>query len=93
LHEEIVDGSATIDAEGVEWNGFGLDGLKDVGDLERDGLKSGAGDVAGRGATAQADEHAAGMGVPVRRAEADKGRDEDDSACVWDAGRESLDIG
>jgi hypothetical protein len=79
--------------EGVEGDGLGLDCFENVGNLEGDGFKCRAGDVAGGGATAQADEHAAGVGVPMRCAEADKGGDEDDSACIGNAGGEGFDVG
>ncbi len=47
----------------------------------------------GSGAAAQADDHAASMRVPVGRAKADKGGDEDHSAGVGNAGGKGFDVG
>ena len=66
--------------------------VEQVGDLERDALERGAGDVRRRRAARDADDRAARVRVPVRRAEAGERRHEVDAAGVGDARGERLDL-
>ena len=63
-----------IDAElGDGGMGVGMHDIKQIGDLEGDAFDGGAGDVAGGGGAGDAHDGAAGVGVPVERAEAGEG--------------------
>ena len=70
-----------------------LHDVQHVGDLEGDALERGAGEVGGGGAARQAGDGAARVLVPVRRAQARKGRHEIDAAAVGHAGRQGFDLG
>ena len=52
-------------------------GLDQVGDLKRDSLQGGAGEVGHAGGTGEAEDRAARFGLPVRGTQAGQGRDKD----------------
>ncbi len=62
---------------------YRVHGIEHVGHLEGDALQGGAGDVARLRAAAKANDQAAGVRIPVRRAQAGKGGHEDDAIGVW----------
>ena len=66
--------------------------VEHVGALERDRLERGARDVRRGGAAREAEDRAARVGVPVRRAEAGERRHEIDAAVVGHARGERLDL-
>ena len=70
-----------------------LDGLDDVPRLEGDRLERRARDVRSVGAACEAEDRAARVGVPVRRAQADERGDDVDAVGVGDAVRELLGFG
>ncbi len=93
LQHEVVGGGSAVDPElGDRIAGFRLHGVKDVADLEGDAFEGGAGDVARCGSAMDADDEAAGVGVPVGRAEAGKGGNEDDATGVRDRCGEGFDV-
>ena len=57
-------------------SGVGTHRVEHVARLEGDALQRGADDVGDGGAAGQADQRAAGVRVPVRRAQAREGGDE-----------------
>jgi len=75
LHEQIVGRSAAVDAQLATVP----HGVNHVGNLEGDALDGRAGDVADLRTAADADDQSSGMRVPVGRAEAGKGGDENDA--------------
>lgn len=94
LHEQVVCGGSAVHAQlrGVG-AGVGGHGVEHVGDLEGDALQGGACDVRGGGAAGDAGDDAAGVGVPVGRAEPGEGGHEADAAGVGHGGGEGLDFG
>ena len=72
--------------------GIFLHDVEDVGDLIGDAFERGAGEVGGGGAAGDADDGAAGVGIPVRRAETREAGDEVDAAVVGDGGGEAFDV-
>src|SRR5712691_2697487 len=72
--EEIIGGGAAVDAEGAEGHArLEGHGVEYVAALEGDGLEGRARDVTAAGAARDADEDAARIRVPVRRAEPGEG--------------------
>jgi hypothetical protein len=57
-------------------------GVEEIGDLEGDAFERGAADVRGAGVSRDADDGAARVGIPMRRAESGKGGHEEDSAAI-----------
>ena len=77
LHEVIAHARATIHAQFARLRtGVGFHRFHDVIDLEGDTFQRGAGKVAVGGAAGDAEESAARVRIPVRRAEAGQRRDE-----------------
>ena len=79
LHQQVVRDGAAVDAQLVHAHaGLALHQLDDVERLQRDRLQRRARDVRGRRAARDADDRAARVHVPVRRAEAgERGHDVD----------------
>jgi hypothetical protein len=78
LHQDVVGGGAAVGFQHRDViAGVAFHRLQNVGDLEGDALQGGAGDMADLGIAAQADHHAAGVRVPVRRAQAGESGHED----------------
>jgi hypothetical protein len=74
--------------------GLALHQVRDVDGLVGHRLQRRAGEVAPAGAAGQPDDRAAGVLVPVRRAEADEGRDEVDAlVAVGELGGQLLGLG
>src|SRR5580704_1279658 len=67
--------------------------LEHVGYLERNAFQGCAGDVSGLRAAAQSNEQAAGVRIPVRCAEANECRHEDNTVAVVYGRGKCLDIG
>ena len=61
--------------------------------LEGDRLQRGAGEVRGGGVKGQAVDGGAGVRVPVRRAHADKGRNQGDAMAVGNPARQAVGVG
>src|SRR6201992_2089747 len=79
LHEHIVGGSTAVRSQFTESTlRIGFHGTDDIRDLKRDALKGSPGDVPNLCAALQADDHATGIRVPVRRTQAREGRHEYD---------------
>ncbi len=94
MQKQVVGSRPTVYAELLDvGGGIFLHEVKDVGDLKGDAVESGAGEMGGGGAAGDAGDRAAGVLVPVRRAEAGEGGDDVDAAAVGDAGGELFDLG
>jgi hypothetical protein len=68
-------------------------GLEQGGALEGNAFQRGAGDMGDAAAARQAEDGAARIGLPIGRAEAGEGRDEDHAAAVGHAAGQCLDVG
>jgi hypothetical protein len=94
LHQPAVDGGTAVTAQRRERKpGVALHGLDHVIGLVRHALQHGAGKVRLARAAGDADEQAAGVRIPVRRAEPGEGGDEIDVVVVRQGGREWFGIG
>ena len=83
LQQAVVGGRAAVDAQLRQLDpGVVSHRVEQVGDLERDALQGGPGDVPGRRAARDPDDGAARVRIPVRRAQAGEGRHEVDAAVV-----------
>ena len=88
LHQAVVHRRAAIDLEhGQRQAGVGPHRFEQVARLEGHRLDRRAGDVGGRRAAGDAEDRAAGIGIPVRSAQADERRHDDDAARVGHAAR------
>ena len=99
LHEEIVGGSAAIDAKLVNAQAagrvgcVGFHGSNDVGNLKCDAFEGGASQVGTGSSASEAEDGATCVRVPVRRAETGEGGHKDDAAAVGNGGGEGFDFG
>ena len=73
--------------------GVGLHGVQHVASLEGDGFQRGADDVVAVGAAGQAKDGAAGIRIPVGRAQAGEGRHHVDAVAVFHFGGEIFGVG
>ena len=93
LHEHVVAGGASVDAQfGKRDARVAMDGIEQVADLIGDALEGGPREVSRVRSPRQADDGAAGVRVPMRRAEARERRHEIHAAVVWHGGRKRLDV-
>ena len=93
LHEQIVDGGAAVDPKlGDGDAGVGLHGAHDVDGLVGNAVEHGPRQVGLGAATCQAEDGTAGMAVPMGRAEAGEGRDNDDPIRMVHGASELLDV-
>ena len=71
----------------------GVHGVDQVGDLEGDPFEGGAGEVGDGGRAGQAEDRAAGLGLPVGGAQAGQGGDEQDARVRVGVEAEAVDLG
>ena len=80
LEERVGPGHPAVDPEVAQGDGqVGVHGVDQVGDLEGDPFEGRPGEVGDRGGAGQAEERPAGLGLPVRGAQAGQGGDEEDA--------------
>ena len=95
LAEQVVGRGAAVDRELGQRRrpASRVISVDDVAHLERDRLQGRAREVRAGGAAGDAEDRAAGVRVPVRRAEPGQRRHEDDAAGVGHGARQRLDLG
>ena len=94
LHQQIIHRRAPIDAQFSERDlGIRIHGFDDISHLEPYALFGGAGDVARLGSTAQPNQEAGRVRIPIGRSQADKCRHQHDSIGVFDTRRQLIDLG
>ena len=82
ISASLVDAPPSTRSSASAMPAVAVDRVEQVGHLVRDALDGGARDVAGGRAARDADDGAARVGVPVRRAESREGRHQVDAAVV-----------
>src|SRR5205807_4438445 len=71
LHQTVIGGGAAVHSQFLHRiAGIALHGIEQIGHLVSDTLDGGAGDVTSCRAASQAEDRSAGVGIPVRRAQA-----------------------
>ena len=94
LHEEVVDGSAAINAKlPYFFARIGFHGVDQITALVSDAFESGADDLGFAGGASESGEHAARGSVPVRRAQADESRDEVNAGGIGNTGGDGFGFG
>ena len=91
LHEQVVDNSTAVNAQGLQTHAaIGFHCLKYIAGLVAHGLQCCTSDMTDGRATSEANDGATCIGVPVRSAKTDEGRDEIDAAIVGNRSRQCL---